>query len=149
VLAAALYLGGMLQNSRASADALSAGTLAAPQAGAPDAARDPQSPVAGTLPPAGEALVKPAGQPPAPAPNTQGRYSVLVGSFRQPGEADRLIEQLQEHGYEARTRRIDTGERGVWHQVVAGPYIAVGEARQAEARIRQLPGYADARLISR
>jgi hypothetical protein len=35
----------------------------------------------------------------------------------------------------------------LWHQVVAGPFDDLGSARQGEARLRQLPGYADAHLI--
>jgi hypothetical protein len=57
--------------------------------------------------------------------------------------------ELQGYGYQARRRRIDTGARGVWHQVVAGPFTDEDLARKAESRIKQLPGYADARLIPR
>jgi cell division septation protein DedD len=82
-------------------------------------------------------------------PLERGRYSVLVGSFRQPVEAERLMAELVEQGYQVRSSRAATATRGVWHQVFAGPYADVEAARQAEARIRRLPGYGDARLISR
>ena len=75
------------------------------------------------------------------------RYSIVVGSFRQPSEAARLIAELEQRGYQARSRRADAGERGVWHQVVAGPFHTVEQARENEAQIRQIPGYSDARLI--
>ena len=73
---------------------------------------------------------------------------VVVASFRQPGEAERLVEDLARQGLRARVSRLDTGERGVWHQVRVGPYGAIADARADEARIRQMPGYGDARLIT-
>jgi cell division septation protein DedD len=84
----------------------------------------------------------------APRPQTGGRYSVLVGSFRHDAEAAVLVEQLRGLGYEARSGRVESEERGVWHQVFVGPYRDIDVARQDEARVRQLPGYADARLTT-
>jgi general secretion pathway protein A len=81
--------------------------------------------------------------------NTPARYSVLVGSFRQESEAAALVEELRGLGYECRTGRIDSDARGPWHQVFIGPYADITHARQDEARVRQLPGYADARLTTR
>lgn len=136
LVAGAMYVGGMVQNSRASAD-----TLGAP------AGQVIEAPPASTTPPAPQTAIAPPPRAEPAAPSAA--YSVLVGSFRQPGEADRLMGELRERGYEVRRRRIETGTRGVWHQVVAGPYADERDAQQAEARIKQLPGYADARLISR
>ena len=76
------------------------------------------------------------------------QYSVLVGSFRQESEAAKLVDELKGSGYQARRGRIDSGERGAWHQVFVGPYAGIDRARQEEARVRQMPGYADARLIA-
>ena len=75
-------------------------------------------------------------------------YSVLVGSFRYEPEAASLVEQLRGLGYGARTARVNSAGRGTWHQVFAGPYGDLDQARQDEARVRQLPGYADARLVT-
>jgi cell division septation protein DedD len=75
-------------------------------------------------------------------------YSVLVGSFRQELEATTLVEQLRGLGYRARTGRIESDGRGAWHQVFVGPYTAIEQARQDEGRVRQMPGYADARLTT-
>ena len=136
LVAGAMYVGGMVQNSRASAD-----TLGAP------AGQAIEAPPASPIPPAPQPAVAPPPRAEPAAPSAA--YSVLVGSFRQPVEADRLMGELRERGYEVRRRRIETGTRGVWHQVVAGPYADERDAQQAEARIKQLPGYADARLISR
>jgi cell division protein FtsN len=42
---------------------------------------------------------------------------------------------------------VSSAERGIWYQVFVGPYADLDRARQDEARLRQLPGYADARLV--
>ena len=81
--------------------------------------------------------------------NTPAHVSVLVASFRQEAEAAALAEQLRGLGYESRIRRIDSDVRGLWHQVLTGPYADIALAREDEARVRQLPGYTDARLTTR
>jgi cell division septation protein DedD len=78
-----------------------------------------------------------------------GTYSVLVGSFRQDSEAAALVEQLRGLGYEARIDSVESEQRGAWQQVLVGPYTDITQAKQEEARVRQLPGYSDARLVSR
>ncbi|MEO8077530.1 MAG: AAA family ATPase [Acidobacteriota bacterium] len=102
----------------------------------------PPSPV-GTAAAVPAALTAPADVT-APGPGT---YSVLVGSFRHEGEAASLVGILQGLGYRARTGRVQSGERGTWYQVFAGPYAELDRARQDETRVRQMPGYADAHLI--
>jgi general secretion pathway protein A len=87
--------------------------------------------------------------PPRAAEPGSGRYSVLVGSFRYEPEASSLLDQLRGLGYQARTDRARSAERGTWHQVFVGPYRDLDRARQDEARLRQLPGYADARLVTK
>src|SRR4051812_14068640 len=78
---------------------------------------------------------------------TAGRYKVLVASFRLPSEADSLAAELTDLGYVASVSRAVSTAGAVWHQVVAGPYADLDEARGHEARLRQLPGYGDAHLI--
>jgi cell division septation protein DedD len=73
---------------------------------------------------------------------------VLVGSFRQDSEAGALVDQLRGLGYRARTGRVESADRRTWHQVSVGPYADLERARQDETRVRLLPGYADAHLIS-
>ena len=70
-----------------------------------------------------------------------------VGSFRQETEAARLTEQLRAAGYRVRMVRV-SGVRGIWHQVLVGPYADLDQAREDQVRVRQLPGYADARLVT-
>jgi general secretion pathway protein A len=85
--------------------------------------------------------------PDRPAVENRRPYSVLVASFRMPSEADALATQLRELGYQTSISRAEAPSRGLWHQVVAGPFKDLGSAREGEARLRQLPGYADAHLI--
>ena len=74
-------------------------------------------------------------------------YSILVGSFRLEPEAASLNDQLSGLGYRTRTTRVTSSTRGIWHQVFVGPYGDLERARKDETRVRQLPGYADARVI--
>ncbi len=72
---------------------------------------------------------------------------MLVASFRMASEADTLATELRGLGYQASVARTQGSTNGWWHQVTAGPFGDLGTARQSEARLRQLPGYADAHLI--
>ena len=94
------------------------------------------------------ALPVPAQTAAAAASGRGGTYSVLVGSFRQDSEAAALMDQLRGLGYRARAGHVESEGRGAWHQVFVGPYTDIELARQDEARVRQLPGYADARLTT-
>ena len=75
-------------------------------------------------------------------------YSVLVGSFRHETEVAKLVGQLQALGFRVRTSRVESSDRGVWHQVMVGPYTDLEEARRDAARVQRMPGYSDARLIT-
>jgi general secretion pathway protein A len=75
-------------------------------------------------------------------------YSILVGSFRLEPEAASLHDQLSGLGYRTRTTRVTSSTRGLWHQVFVGPYGDLERARMDETRVRQLPGYADARVVT-
>lgn len=103
-----------------------------------------------------------SGEPPAESPTAEPRlpagpeaatatgtsFSVLVASFRQPGEATALINELRNRGLPVREIRVVTGGRGVWHQVLVGPYPDAAAAARDQERVRQIRGYADARVIS-
>ncbi len=110
------------------------------------------APASATVPSAQPDPAPSSPQPPAAAPPAAevlaGKYSVIVGSFRQNAEAAALVDQLQALGYRARLGRVESADRGTWHQVSVGPYARLEQARQDEARVRQLPGYADAHLIT-
>ena len=87
----------------------------------------------------------------APTPSVMQpakHYNVVVGSFRGEVEADTLLDQLSGLGYRAYVTHVSSAERGKWHLVFIGPYDDLDSARQNEARVRQLPGYADAHLVT-
>jgi type II secretory pathway predicted ATPase ExeA/cell division septation protein DedD len=75
-------------------------------------------------------------------------YSILVGSFRYEPEAAVLISELSDLGYHARIARVSSSTRGIWHQVFVGPYSELELAKQDQLRVRQLPGYGDAQLVT-
>jgi general secretion pathway protein A len=75
-------------------------------------------------------------------------YALLVGSFRVRSQAHSLLDQLRGLGYRTYTNAVSSTGRGTWHQVFAGPYDDLEQARQDEARVRRLPGYADAHLVT-
>ncbi len=83
-----------------------------------------------------------------PAAQEPRSYSILVGSFRYEPEAAVLINQLSDLGYHTRGARVSSATRGIWHQVFVGPYSELDMAKQDQSRVRQLPGYADAQLIT-
>jgi len=85
---------------------------------------------------------------PLPTAAQTRTYSILVGSFRYEPEATVLIGQLSELGYHTRGARISSATRGIWHQVFVGPYSELEMAKQDQLRVRQLPGYADAQLVT-
>jgi general secretion pathway protein A len=154
LIAGGTYGAVMLQDGRASAEQLAlpgavepAEPIAAAAESEPDVAPPPRptapAEMAAAPPAAGHQAVQDAASPAVVV-----RMSVIVGSFRQAAQAERLSGELEAQGYRVRTSRVDTGARGVWHQVLVGPYTDQAQARDAEARIRQIPGYGDARLIS-
>jgi len=103
---------------------------APPAAEVPAATADDQPAPPAASPSEAQPAVQPApdpapSQPPAAeqsAAEAAGRYAVLVGSFRQDSEAGALVDQLRELGYRARTGRVESAERGTWHQVSVGPH---------------------------
>ena len=100
-------------------------------------------------------------QPPAttaPAPQTApaaaavtatsgATFSVLVASFRQPSEAAALMNELRERGLPVREVRVVQSPRGVWHQVLVGPYPDAAAAARGQERVRQIRGYEDAHVV--
>ena len=120
-------------------------------------AREPISAVIGVKGTSGPATPAPvdsqASAEPRPAttagaPPPVRTYSILVGSFRYEPESAVLLGQLTGLGYRTRSARINSSTRGAWHQVFVGPYTDLELARQDQAKVRQMPGYADAQLVT-
>lgn len=99
------------------------------------------------LPPAAKAAAKPAGEanitpaPPQVAPGSgpgegSGRYTVQVGSFSDPSEANLCISQLRAAGFEASAASVELPQRGTWYRVQAGRFETREEAAKAGAQMR-------------
>ena len=90
------------------------------------------------VPSSGSTTVKPRG------------YSILVASFQHRSRAERLVDELVNAGYGARTVERDAGERGRFVQVEIRGYTSAIDVQRDLQRIRQLPGgYGDAKIIER
>ena len=77
------------------------------------------------------------------------RYVIQVASFQSDERASRLAEQLTSTGYRVRQVELNLEPpRGRLLQILVGGYETLEEAEVDLARIRQIPGYADARLSS-
>ena len=95
-----------------------------------------------------EAPAPPAAAPavvaPQPAP---GPYVIQVALFGSLERANRLHAELMQAGYRAYQAEFNVSSRGPLHQVLVGPYETKGEALlDCDRLIRQMPGYADARV---
>jgi hypothetical protein len=77
-------------------------------------------------------------------------YVIQVASFESRARAERLVEELTNAGYRAREVELDLGPpRGRLLQVIVGGYSSALEVERDLQRIRELPGYSDARLLDR
>ena len=120
----------------------------APPARSP-AVGDPPRSTSGTSAPIPQSTSGLAGAEQGRPADADVSYSVLVGSFRQESEAAALSQQLQGLAFRVRTTRVGSIDRGMWYQVFVGPYTDLEGARRDLERVRQMPGYSDARLITR
>ena len=88
---------------------------------------------------------------------SQKRYSVLVASFPA-GEVtradtmasaplDRMIEQLQQRGYDVRVADVNLGESRQWRRVLVGEFAKQDDARVFADRVREMPAFADAQVV--
>lgn len=88
--------------------------------------------------------------PPAPdvsAPVMSGEYFVAVALFATTERADRLAQTLTQAGFRGYQRSIQVGDR-VLRQVLLGPFATREEAGADLNRLRETPGYEDARVVT-
>ncbi len=57
-----------------------------------------------------------------------GRYTLNIASFRDKGNADRLVRELEEKGYEAFVEKASIPQKGTWYRVAVGRFSSRGEA---------------------
>ena len=79
--------------------------------------------------------------------NGTGTFTIQIASFTRTAHAAELVAQLQAEGIHARFVERDLGDRGRWYQVLADGYVSLAAAEADLSRVKQMPGYADARLI--
>jgi cell division septation protein DedD len=78
-----------------------------------------------------------------------GSFAIQVASFESRSRADRLVTELAEAGFRARTVEFNLGPpRGVVLQIRVEGYTRAQDAERDLSRIRELPGYEDAHLLS-
>jgi cell division septation protein DedD len=77
-----------------------------------------------------------------------GSYAIQVASFASRDRADRLVVELASAGFRARAVEFNLGPpRGIVVQIRVDGYPSAQDAERDLARIRELPGYADAHLL--
>ncbi len=114
--------------------------------------RKPQAsaaPSAETAAPSAEAAPAPQAQSAEGVSPAEGRgnYTVQVGSFSNPSEANEHVSRLRGAGFEARAVAVELPKRGTWYRVQAGRFETRDEAAKAGAQLRS-KGLAAAALVA-
>jgi cell division septation protein DedD len=111
---------------------------------APSALVGGEDPAVATPSPSTQASPSPASPTPI-APTGAQWFVVQVASFTEPGRAEALVTELMGQGLPAYrvTLRV---EGGPLYVVLLGRYAARPDAESAAARVRSMPGYADAKV---
>jgi cell division protein FtsN len=130
-------------NSTAVLPAPAAETAVAPVTRKAETPRPAPQPTAqpAAQPAAAEQSARPVAQPaPAARPATQpapaGRFTVQVGSFNNPSEANERVSKLRASGLEARATAVDIPQRGTWHRVYVGGFATREEAARHASDLR-------------
>jgi general secretion pathway protein A len=77
-------------------------------------------------------------------------YFIQVATFESPARAERLVEELTRAGYRARVVELSLASSPArLLQVIIDGYSSVDGAQRDLQRVRELPGYGDARLVDR
>ena len=98
-------------------------------------------------PPAAQQMLSSAASAGQATPNPTVLFAIDVALFNSVSRADRLVRELAAGGFHAYQNDVDLGDRGHLLEVLVGMY-ASREAAAADAqRIREIPGYQDARVV--
>jgi type II secretory pathway predicted ATPase ExeA len=90
----------------------------------------------------------PAASPASVREANDGTYAIQVASFESRDRADRLVAELNQAGFRARTVEFNLGPpRGIVLQIRIDGYASAPDAERDLSRIRELPGYSDAHLL--
>jgi hypothetical protein len=77
-----------------------------------------------------------------------GLYAIDVALFNSRSRADRLAGELTAAGFHAYQNDLDLGGRGHLHEVLVGMYATREAADAAAAKIREMRGYQDAKVVA-
>jgi type II secretory pathway predicted ATPase ExeA/cell division septation protein DedD len=110
----------------------------------------PDAPLNNVVPaaPATGATTREPGAGLSAAPGGAGLFAIDVALFNSGSRADRLAGELTAAGFHAYQHDLDLGDRGHLHEVLVGTYAAREAADAAAARIREMPGYQDAKVVA-
>src|SRR5437588_8809217 len=100
-------------------------------------------PMTGPQQPLGSAIIGAGGA----TPDAPGLFAIDVALFNTAARADRLVQQLTAAGYHAYQNDLDLGARGHLLEVLVGMYATRYAAALDAERIREIPGYQDARVV--
>jgi cell division septation protein DedD len=100
------------------------------------------------LAPAADQTAEGVAMAPAAEPAGPGVFAIDVALFSSSARASRVRDQLIAAGYRAYIKDLDLGDRGRLYEVVVGPFALRAETDAVAARIRAIPGFADARILS-
>lgn len=70
-------------------------------------------------------------------PQTDGAYTLQVGSFSEIGSAQALQAQFKSQGYSATVKEVNLPEKGTWYRVYAGHFVSSESAEQAKNQVYQ------------
>lgn len=79
--------------------------------------------------------------------NTDGRFTVQVGSYNEPGQAEERAATLRAAGFDARVVQAQIPNRGTWYRVQTGRFPTRDEATRYGAQIRA-KGASDAAVVT-
>lgn len=66
-------------------------------------------------------------------PGSEGGFQLQVASFRDAGDADKLVEELRKRGHPAYRQAAYVADRGLWHRVRIGPFKSKFAAEKYKA----------------
>jgi DedD protein len=126
------------QSASASGSAVPGEQATAAPAEEPVPARPATNPVVSGTPPATQApATQPAPARTQPAAATGGRFAVQLGSFRDRGNADRLVRDMKARGFSAFIAPITSGGRELY-RVRVGPSRDRPAAEELAADLRKM-----------
>jgi cell division protein FtsN len=74
---------------------------------------------------------------PPPVRASGETYVLQVGSFRTPGDADRLKASLTLMGLDATVQTVSVDGKATWHRVRVGPYTDMARVNEVRRRLKE------------